>query len=437
MFGQNSIRQRFFVQLFTASFILILLFSSFTYLYIKNSILNTKKEHLVQIAQNITTYQALYSAQQQNNQSNTDLSITLVHLKHPLPEILMYERTSDGQNYITILYPFIMHNLSYLKITQNITPTIELLNNIFQSIFFINIFGLIIILLYAIMLSKMLIYPINILTKRLSDLNEYMMEPLNINEIPQEFEELGITVNHLLNRLQTFIKYQKELFIGTAHELKTPLAVIKLKNQVTLIKQRTPQEYIEALKITNKTVDDMNTIVSSILNIGRQEGEQLQRAVSIDIIPMLKSKANDFKLLATNEDKHLIIDIKPSSFIVTIQPTLLNQIIQNFLQNALKFTPEHKTIKIQSYLKDEELIIDVIDEGCGIDTNIDLFAPFKRQGNKKGVGLGLFLAKSAADALGARIALSNRSDGHLGTKASLFLGQQLTCSINQQKFKTD
>jgi len=339
MFGQNSIRQRFFIQLFTASFVLILLFSSFTYLYVKNSILNAKKERLVQIAQNITTYKALYSAQRQSGNTYTNLFVTLVHLKHPLPEILLYESTVDGQHYITILYPFMLHNLSYLKITQNITPTARLLDSIFQSIFFINIFGLIIILLYAIMLSKMLIYPIKILTKRLSNINEHIMEPLNIREIPQEFEELGITINHLINRLQTFIKYQKELFIGTAHELKTPLAVIKLKNQVTLIKQR--------------TVDDMNTIVSNILNIGRQEGAQLERAVSVDIIPIINNKANDFKLLAINEEKELIIDLRPSSFVVTIQPTLLNQIIQNFLQNALKFTPKHKTIKIQSYLQDD------------------------------------------------------------------------------------
>ncbi len=437
MFGQNSIRQRFFIQLFTASFILILLFSSFTYLYVKNSILNAKKEHLVQVAQNITTYQALYSAQRQSGKTYTNLFVTLVHLKHPLPEILLYESTIDGQNYITILYPFMLHNLSYLKITQDITPTVRLLDSIFQSIFFINIFGLIIILLYAIMLSKMLIYPIKMLTKRLSNINEHIMEPLNIHEIPREFEELGITINHLINRLQTFIKYQKELFIGTAHELKTPLAVIKLKNQVTLIKQRTPKEYIEALKVTNNTVDDMNIIVSNILNIGRQEGAQLERAVSVDIIPIINNKANDFKLLAVNEEKELIIDLRPSSFVVTIQPTLLNQIIQNFLQNALKFTPKHKTIKIQSYLQDEELVIEIIDEGCGIDTNIDLFAPFKRQGNKKGVGLGLFLAKSASDALGARITLTNRNDGCSGTKASLFIGQKLTCSINRQEFKTD
>ena len=99
------------------------------------------------------------------------------------------------------------------------------------------------------------------------------------------------TINHLIARIQNFVKYQKELFIGTAHELKTPLAVIKLKNQVTLIKKRTPEEYIEALNVTNKTIDEMNIIVSNILNIGRQEGAQLDKPVVVDIIQFLKRKS--------------------------------------------------------------------------------------------------------------------------------------------------
>ena len=75
----------------------------------------------------------------------------------------------------------------------------------------------------------------------------------------------------------------------------------------------------------------------------------------------------------------------------------------------------------------------MIDEGCGIDEGVDLFAPFKRQGNKSGVGLGLFLAKSAADALGAKIALRNRDDGIDGTVASLQLNSRLSCIIPQKK----
>ena len=57
----------------------------------------------------------------------------------------------------------------------------------------------------------------------------------------------------------------------------------------------------------------------------------------------------------------------------------------------------------------------------GIDENIDLFAPFKRVGNQSGVGLGLFLAKNAADALRANISIKNREDGKSGCVAKLIL----------------
>jgi two-component system OmpR family sensor kinase len=264
-------------------------------------------------------------------------------------------------------------------------------------------------------------------------MNEHLMRPIEVKELPQEFEPLGITINHLIARIQNFVKYQKELFIGTAHELKTPLAVIKLKNQVTLIKKRTPEEYIEALKVTNKTVDEMNIIVSNILNIGRQEGAQLDKPQEVDVIQILKQKADDFKLLAENEGKTLHMHFEPQGFMVMLQVSLLNQIVQNFLQNALKFTPKDKSVTLRSSLDDVGLLIEVIDEGCGIDESMDLFAPFKRQGNKSGVGLGLFLAKSAADALGGKIKIENRHDGIEGTRASLQLNSKLSCILPQKK----
>ena len=123
------------------------------------------------------------------------------------------------------------------------------------------------------------------------------------------------------------------------------------------------------------------------------------------------------------------MSFEPSGFMATLQVSLLNQIVQNFLQNALKFTPKDKSVTLRSSQDDVGLLIEVIDEGCGIDEGVDLFAPFKRQGNKSGVGLGLFLAKSAADALGAKIKLQNRKDGIDGTIASLQLNSKLSCIL--------
>ncbi|MEA1956586.1 MAG: HAMP domain-containing sensor histidine kinase [Campylobacterota bacterium] len=427
LLSKKSIRRNFLIQLIFSLASLIIIFSSMLYLYIENSIYEEKRQELILYAKNISTNKSIAQ------DVNIGPSVEVIYLKKAHTGIDLYENTINKKTYLTLVYPFHLSNISYLKITKEITFTKKLLDKILNYIFIINIAGFVLVVIYAITLSKMLVSPVHTMSKKLSNMNEHLIKPLEVEKLPQEFEPLGITINHLILRIQNFVKYQKELFIGTAHELKTPLAVIKLKNQVTLMKKRSPEEYIEALKITNKTVDEMNIIVSSILNIGRQEGAQLDKPIQVDVIQILKEKANDFKLLAESDNKKLEMSFEPNGFMAVMQVTLLNQIIQNFLQNALKFTPKDKKVILRSSQDNVGLLIEVIDEGCGIDEKIDLFAPFKRQGNKSGVGLGLFLAKSAADALGANISLKNRTDGISGAVASLQLNSKLSCIIPKNK----
>lgn len=430
MFSKNSIRRRFLFQLIVASAALVLLFSSFLYFYIKQSIYDEKQNELISSAQNICNYRSLIEAQQNGSDLLSGLSVELITLNNMQEPLDFYEiRHKDQSTTLTLLYPYDFKSSQYLKITRDISATKKLLAKILKSIFIINAFGFVVIIFYAIAFSKMLIAPVSALSKRLANMNEHLIRPIAVENLPEEFEALGETLNRLIGRIQNFVKYQKELFIGAAHELKTPLAVIKLKNQVTLIKKRSPEEYIEAIRITNQSVDEMNKIVANILNIGRQEGAQLEMPSEADIVQILKKWEGDFALLAHSENKTLKTHFEPEHFDAVLQVTLLNQILQNFLQNALKFTPEGKTILFQSYLDNTDIIIQVIDEGCGIDESVDLFAPFKRQGSKSGVGLGLFLAKSAAEAIGAQITITNRSDGIDGTVAQLLLPSKLYCPL--------
>jgi len=99
------------------------------------------------------------------------------------------------------------------------------------------------------------------------------------------------------------------------------------------------------------------------------------------------------------------------------------------MQNAIKFTKENSTITVISRKDNDLIFIEVIDEGIGIDESIDLFAPFKRVGNAPGAGLGLYLAKSAADTIGAIITLKNRTDGTQGCVAKLALASSPTCIL--------
>jgi two-component system OmpR family sensor kinase len=174
-------------------------------------------------------------------------------------------------------------------------------------------------------------------------------------------------------------------------------------------------------------------MISSILEIGRQEGAQFEKPVEVDMIQFLKDKSKDFNLIAKNVGKNISIDFEPQMYCIISQPTLLMHILQNFVQNAVKFTPVGGTVHIKSRLNGDDFTIQIIDEGEGVNESHDLFAPFKRVGNQAGAGLGLFLAKGAADAIGAKLSLTNRKDGKSGAVATVLLNSKNYCPIDEDQ----
>lgn len=309
---------------------------------------------------------------------------------------------------------------SYLVLEKETTLQSQIVEEIFIDIIIVNVTAILLVLFYALFLSRMLLIPIKILSHKLTNLDEKFLKEIDIKSLPDEFLPLGNSINRLITRIQTFVLYQKELFVGVAHELKTPLAVMKTKNEVTLLKPRESEKYIEALKSNNEAINGMNAMIGSVLEIGRQEGAQFEEPVNTDVIAFLKKLGKNYEVLAKGEEKNLALDLKPEIFNLNIQTSLLTHIVQNFVQNAIKFSPKNSTITISSRVEKSKFIIEVADEGMGIDESKDLFAPFKRYGNKGGAGLGLFLAKGAAQALGAEISIKNR-EGANGAVASLVL----------------
>lgn len=309
---------------------------------------------------------------------------------------------------------------SYLVLEKETTLQSRIVEEIFIDIIIVNVTAILLVLFYALFLSRMLLIPIKILSHKLTNLDEKFLKEIDIKSLPDEFLPLGNSINRLITRIQTFVLYQKELFVGVAHELKTPLAVMKTKNEVTLLKPRESEKYIEALKSNNEAINGMNAMIGSVLEIGRQEGAQFEEPINTDVIAFLKKLGKNYEVLAKGDEKHLVLDLKPEIFNLNIQTSLLTHIVQNFVQNAIKFSPKNSTITISSRLEKSKFIIEVTDEGMGIDESKDLFAPFKRYGNKGGAGLGLFLAKGAAQALGAEISIKNR-EGASGAVASLVL----------------
>ena len=348
--------------------------------------------------------------------NKTLATIKAGELKGEKPYLVMQKIKDESTTTLTTR----LDDSNYLVLEKETTLQSQIVEEIFIDIIIVNVTAILLVLFYALFLSRMLLIPIKILSHKLTNLDEKFLKEIDIKSLPDEFLPLGNSINRLITRIQTFVLYQKELFVGVAHELKTPLAVMKTKNEVTLLKPRDSEKYIEALKSNNEAINGMNTMIGSVLEIGRQEGAQFEEPENTDVIAFLKKLCKNYEVLAKGNDKNLALDLKPEILNLNIQTSLLTHIVQNFVQNAIKFSPKNSTITISSRVEKSKFIIEVADEGVGIDESKDLFAPFKRYGNKGGAGLGLFLAKGAAQALGAEISIKNRENTN-GAVASLVL----------------
>ena len=443
MLSKKSIKNKFIFQLLIGSVALIAIFSIVLYNYIKVSILDDITSSLKSEAELIIKDNKLKSPFSKGIKSlNITDTITKVRDKVEAQiivdreqKVAFEEYDKDGKKYLSIFYPYDKARSSFLVITKDLTGSYELFSRILRSILFVNLIGGIIILAYVFFLSETLLYPIKSINRKLARMNENFLEHIETEELPLEFVSLGESINKLIDRIQNFVKYQKELFIGTAHELKTPLAVMKTKNEVTLIKQREPEKYIDTLRVNNKTIDEMNSMIGSILEIGRQEGAQFEAPIEVNVIEFLNEKSKDFNLLASSKKITIDMDLEPKRYCILTQPTLLMHILQNFIQNAIKFSPEGSTILIKTRLNGDDFKVDIVDEGTGIDEENDLFAPFKRYGEQSGAGLGLFLARGAADAIGAKLSIKNRDDGKNGAVATIDLNAKNFCPSDETPSK--
>ncbi|GHV59079.1 hypothetical protein FACS1894103_1760 [Campylobacterota bacterium] len=400
MLSQKSLRSEFALKLLPLFAALVFSFSYLVYSLIEASI-------YAEIESAMLADAALFAAE-------ADLTMPQYKVQridqHEWTEPAPFIERRVGGDHLYLLYYPLDDTDHALILTQDITQQSKLLSSIGRIVLTANVISLVLIPIIALIYSFFLARPIGKLTAELAQMDEHTIAEVDTQKLPYEFVPLAKTLNRLLMRIHSHIDYQRQLFIGVAHELKTPLAVIRARNDVTLLKDRTAEKYADTLRQTNKVIDEMNKMTKTILEIGRAEYAQFEAPEPLDIAKFLTQKISDFELLAHEQNRMLTSDITPAALTVYTQATLISHILQNLFSNALKFTPERQTIAIRSFVKDNHFVLEVIDEGEGIAQGVDLFAPFVSRGSHKGVGLGLYLAKNAAIALGGELSLTARTD---------------------------
>ncbi len=334
------------------------------------------------------------------------------------PQVYHSNYEEDNRKFYMIEYPSTDIKNSFIIIIKDMSATFDMIDRIFQNLFIFALIGLLFVVLYAVTLSRVLTIPINSFAKLIANTDINNLQTLDKKSMPQEFHPVVTSLNKLANKVKSHIMYQKELYIGITHELKTPMSVIKLKNDIMLKKPRQTEQYEETMRINLNEIDKMTKMVSSVLEMGRQESVKFEDEKDIDIGSFVGDIVKDFAFVAQRSNK-IIFKNNTKDIMLKIQPTMLSQIIQNFIQNAVKFSKTDATVLVLVRQDKIYIYIEVFNEGDSIDETKDYFAPFTRFGDKQGVGLGLYLSKNASDSLGSVIKLENRTDGIDGVVATL------------------
>ncbi len=401
----------------------LFLIASILSLYLTSALMDNIKEDM---RNNLTYTQAIF-IDQENYENHIDtvmlrelshnqitISSTLDLKQNPL-DFKFYRH--DNKEYISLSEYYDQKKL-YYTITRNISHEKDLIQNIYMMMLSFIIIGLLFILFYANNLSQRLMLPVQTLTDKFLIMHENLLNKIDTKELPREFISLAESINLLITKVSTSINYRKELYIGTAHELKTPLAVMRLKNQITLMKYKKHDKIKETLDQNIESIDTLNAMIHNLLEFGRAEGAQFEQPQRLNLITLMIKKCEEYELLAHSQERNFIYHFEIPHFRINVQSLLFMQIFQNFVQNALKFTPKGGLVSLNTRMDLNNFIIEIKDEGDGIDDTKDLFAPFQRSIKSTGAGLGLFLAQNAAESMGVKISLKNRKDD-LGSIASI------------------
>jgi signal transduction histidine kinase len=197
-----------------------------------------------------------------------------------------------------------------------------------------------------------------------------------------------------------------------AHDLRNPLNQIIMTTQLLVGQDFPVARRRELLEAATRSGFQMSRLINDLLDTVRLQAGRL--TLDLEDVPVntILQQADD-TLGPIAEDRHIHLEtaLPNEDIIVSADPVRVSQLLGNLVGNALKFTPEHGSVKLQVVRAGEEIVFKVTDTGPGIPSaDIEhLFDKFwqARRNDHRGVGLGLAIAKSIVEAHGGRISVQS------------------------------
>jgi heavy metal sensor kinase len=242
---------------------------------------------------------------------------------------------------------------------------------------------------------------------------ENLHERLHISNPNDEFGRLASAINALLARLETSFRVMREFVADASHELRTPVAIVHAEADVTLAKERSTEEYREALQVIHKLSARLRGIVNDMLVLARADaGRERLNLKEVYLDDLVDECCHAAQTLAAPAGVSLQVE-SDSDISFTCDEELLRRMTLNLLDNAIHYTPAGGSVRVSLKQMDSAVCLAVADTGIGIakEAQARIFDRFFRADDSRSPnghsGLGLSIVKLAAEAHRGRVDLES------------------------------
>lgn len=236
------------------------------------------------------------------------------------------------------------------------------------------------------------------------------LEPVDLEAVPTEIKPLIDELNKLFKRLREAFEREKRFAADAAHELRTPLAALRVQTQVAMNASSKVEMRIALNKVL-EGVDRSSHVVHQLLTLSRMVPQAIIKDFQeVNIVKQAKEVIADLAPVALEKNTDLELIAADTHSIILGYPTAISILIRNLVDNAIRYTPQGSLIKVVIYSKETQVYLKVIDNGLGIPEELRgrVFERFFRAlGNKTtGSGLGLGIVQQIVEIHDAQILLS-------------------------------